>query len=417
MPQATTPYMPFDLNSRINPEASKQFTQNRAWAPSGDNNAQQVQSGLDTFQSTFQNLLGRPPTQEELSGFASKALFGAWNQPGNLNFSDTTNLANNYIQQAFGPQMAEHQQQQQMGQLGKYQGAIQDLISKQTQATSQDLMNPNSPTYQGFAGQMNNMGITPSSGAFQAGLGGVLGQSAANAQNQALGQFSLPAIGGAFQTGQQPYQFALGNSNIGRLNDLEDFSLQSSLAQKLAAQGAPSGLQSAMGMASGGAQGAGGLMQGGAAAKTATSYVCMELIKRGLLCDMDMDDFHIHIMPAMFKKGRAFWKYAMDGWRLVDAVNAKGLDWKTFKPLLFDRVMEEPDPCKAVDLYADACHQLCISSDRSLWDMRVYRTSFLDSLKFLPRLLTYKPFMEALYKCMRIKTLIIYDKPRCMVHR
>src|SRR5258708_5331998 len=166
-------------------------------------------------------------------------------------------------------------------------------------------------------------------------------------------------------------------------------------------------------MASGAAQGAGNLGQGAAGFKQATSYVCLELIRCNLICESDMDDFHVHIMPALFKKGRAFWKYAMDGYNLVQAVNVKGLNWKHFKPLLFDRVMEESDPCKAVDLYADACHQLCISAAPDLWDGRVFRSSLLDSAPFIPFLFFYTPFLKALWKCIRIKTLILYDRPRC----
>ena len=201
-------------------------------------------------------------------------------------------------------------------------------------------------------------------------------------------------------------------NDLSHLNQLQDFGLESSLAEKLANQAQPSGFEKGLGYASAASDIGANLAKAGPS-NYGTSYVCKELIRRGLICDMDMDDFHVHIMPAMFKKARAFWKYAMDGAKLVNAVNRKGLDWKHFKPLLFDRVMEEPDPCKAVDLYADACHQLCISADRSLWDPKVYRTSFLDSIPYLPFLFAYKPFLEALWKCIRMKTLILYDRPRC----
>ena len=271
-------------------------------------------------------------------------------------------------------------------------------------------------------------GMQDTTGAQSSGLNSSLGLV-----NQDYTTQSNLGIGGlsAYQSAlQQPLQQGINQTNTqqGQQNSLQNllttqgfdqnnFNQQSTLGQLLANQGSQSTLQSILGMASGTAQGGGSLMQGGAAASKATSYVCKELIKRDLLCESDMDDFHVHIMPAMFKKGRAFWKYAADGKALVDAVNAKGLDWKVFKPLLFDRVMDEPDACKAVDLYADACHQLCISADPELWDERVFRDSIWDSLIFLPRLLTYAPFIEALAKCIRIKTLIIYDKPRCEVHR
>lgn len=408
------------------------ITNNGAWGGGDQNNSnvQQVNSAVEMFMQQYKNLTGVAPTGQQIHDFAQNALAGAWGAPGDLTYSDNSNLANNYIQNSAGPQIAQHQQQQQSDQLGKTQQTIKDLVQQQTAASAADLTNPTGPTYQAFSGALNNLGITPSSGAFQAGLGGTLGQNASRSINSALGAVSLPAISGIQGMNQIPYQFAQGNSDLSHLNQVSDFGMEAELAKILASQGQMSGTQQILGNTFAGLNAGGNAAGGvgklisalgsggsGGSGGSQTSYVCMELIKRGLLCESDMDDFHVHIMPAMFKKGRAFWKYAMDGWRLVNAVNAKSLDWKAFKTLLFDRVMEEADPCKAVDLYADACHQLCISSDRSLWDKRVYRTSFWDSLIFLPRLLVYRPFMEALFKCVRIKMLFIYDKPRCVVHR
>lgn len=391
----------------------------QAWNQYGSQSGGQWDKGmsdLQLFGQSYYNMTGKNPTSDDYNNFLKQGLMGAPNSSLG-NYSDMSNLANNYVQNTYSPQIADYQKQQQQTQLGQTQQTIQDLVNKQTQSTTADLTNPTGPTYGQFSGMMNNMGITPSSGVFQAGLGGVIGQNAANAENQALGQVSLPAISGMQNTANYPFQIAGNNSDMSHINSEQDFGLQAQLAQILAKEGQPSGTQNMFGMATGAAGGAGSLLQGGSSAYNATSYVCKELIKRDLICQEDMDDFHVHIMPAMFKKGRAFWKYAVDGWRLVEAVNKKGLDWKVFKPLLFDRVMEEPDPCKAVDLYADACHQLCISSDRSLWDERVFRTSVTDSLIFLPRLLTYAPFIKALAKCFRIKTMFLYDKPRCEVHR
>ena len=291
---------------------------------------------------------------------------------------------------------------------------------------SQGLSNQQGVSNQGNAALTNilGQGMQDTANTYGSGLNSMLGIA-----NQGYGTQSglgMTGLNTQMQADQMPINLGLqqaqsqqsqGNALQNLLTqqgfNINDFNQQSTLGQLLANQSAPSTLQKDIGMASGAAQGVGALAQAAGPASTMTSYVCMELIKRGLLCQMDMDDFHVRIMPAMFKRARAFWKYAMDGKRLVDAVNAKGLDWKVFKPLLFDRVMEEPDPCKAVDLYADACHQLCISSDRTLWDERVYRNSVLDTFLFLPRLLFYKPFMDALWKTFRIKTAIIYDRPRC----
>lgn len=377
---------------------------------------EKINPAIDMFRQTYKSLTGQDPDLNQINDFAQNGLMSAVSNPGQFGYSDMSNLVNNYVQNSAGDQVAANQQQKQETQLGKTQQTIQDLIGKQTAATTAQLTDPNSPTYQQFSGMMNNLGITPSSGAFQAGLGGQIGQSAANATNAALGSVSLPAISGIQGMNQNPYGFAQQNSNLSHINSLGDFGLKAGYDQLAARDAAPSGLDKGLGYGASYLSGAGNAAVGSAALMQATSYVCWELIRRGLLCESDMEDFHIHIMPAMFKKGRAFWKYAMDGLNLVNEVNRKGLDWKVFKPLLFDRVMAEPDPCKAVDLYADACHQLCISSDRSLWDERVMRTSIWDSLRFLPLLFSYKPFREALGKCLIIKMMIIYDKPRCEVH-
>lgn len=323
-----------------------------------------------------------------------------------------------------------------------------DLLGQRMQSQRDQLMGQltTGPEGEAFRQKYNNLGLL-NSGAFNQGLSNQFGNLASQQQQDILnlgidqqnkltnaagagyGIQSDLALGGlnaqknAMQLpiNQGLGQFAQGqsqgnslaNSLMQRGFDVSDFSQQALLAGNLS-QGQGPGTLDYINAAF---NGAGNLGQAAGGAKTATSYVCKELIKRKLLCESDMDDFHVHIMPAMFKKGRAFWKYAMDGFRLVNAVNLRGLDWAVFKPLLFDRVMEEPDPCKAVDLYADACHQLCISSDRSLWDSRVYRTSVFDSLPFIPLLFAYQPFREALAKCIRIKMAIVYDKPRCGVHR
>lgn len=410
----------FDWNN-FGTGAQQRFTGQSPWGSGemGNPLEQGVSQGTQLFKQQFKNLLGRDPTADELGAFQVNALAGALPNGTNPGYGDLNGISQGYIQNTFGPEAAKYQQGQQQSQLSQSQQMIQDLIGKQTDATTKQLTDPSSPTYQAFAGRMNNMGISPSSGAFQAGLGGVLGQNASQAINSALGSISIPTIGGIQSLAGNPYEQSFKNSQgaLTDLNNIRDFNLQAILAKQLGSMGQPSGAQNILGMASGAAQGGGSLLQGGSAAKTATSYVCLELIRHGFLCESDMDDFHVHIMPALFKKGRAFWKYAMDGKRLVDAVNARGLDWKAFKPLLFDRVMDEADSCKAVDLYADACHQLCISADRTLWDPKVYRTSVLDSLRFLPLLFLYTPFLKALWKCVRPKMFWIYDKPACGAHR
>lgn len=372
---------------------------------------QQVSDAMNLFKTTFKNLTGQDATPDQIGQFAQGALYNSWIAPGELTYSDNSNLANNYVQNQFSPQIASYNQQQQTNQLQNTQQMIQDLVSKQTAAQAADLTNPNSPTYKSFAGLMNNMGITPDSGAFQEGIGGQLGSNAASAINAALGGVSMPALSGIQGMTNFPLQFASGNSNLGHFNEVSDFSLQALYDQLAARDAAPSGLDKGLGYGAAFLNGAGNAAIGSSALMNSTSYVCKELIKRGLISESDMDDFHVHIMPAMFKKGRAFWKYAMDGRALVDSANAVGLKWEFFKPMLFDHVMQKNDPCKAVDQYAKACKMIAWTTDPALWDERVFRTSFWDSLPFLPRLFCYKPFLEALWKCVRFKFAFLMDRP------
>jgi len=372
------------------------------------------QYGTD-FTQQFQNAVGRPPTPDEINQFYTQAVNPIMNTQAGFGATDPNAVASQYVPQAFQSQIQQNQQSQ----LPNLMNQISSLASGVGAQTASQLADPKSGAYQTFSGAMNNLGISPSSGAFQAGEGATVGNAASSTMQQLLSSLGGGAISGnqspSFQNlagmGQQA-----GQGMAGYNQSLNDFNLQAQLGRSLGEMSQPSGTMKDIGMASSLMQGIGSLGQGAGAASTATSYVCMELIKRDLLCESDMDDFHVHIMPAMFKKARAFWKYAMDGKKLVDAVNERGLDWKAFKPLLFDRVMEEPDPCKAVDLYADACHQLCISSDPSLWDGRVNRTSSFDSLPFLPLLFFYTPFLKALWKCIRVKMLFVYDKSRCEAH-
>lgn len=384
----------------------------------------QIGGDIDNFMSQFQNFVGRAPTQDEISKFENNWVIpntDSLRQPGSQILANTPAAIQQFLGQNFQQEANQQAQQQNQTATQNALGQIPGIVQNQVGALSADLTNPNSPTYQSFSGLLNNMGITPSSGAFQAALGGTLGAAGAQDTANLLGQIG----GGGLQAGQQlataPYMNTLGNlypmqqQYNNQAYDLENFGLESQLARQLANDSQPSGLQNALGYANAGSNIAKNLVTSGVQAQT-TSYVCKELIKRGLICESDMDDFHVHIMPAMFKKGRAFWKYAMDGQELVEAANLVGIKWDKFKPLLFDRVMAEPDPCRAVDLYADACHQICIRACYTLWDPKVYRSSFLDSFRFFPKLFTYKPFLEALWKCVKVRMAFVYDKPRCEVH-
>lgn len=341
---------------------------------------------LQDFTQQVQAVTGQAPTPEQINQFFTSQLtpMASQGQPGGydpIHPQDITSAIQQYVPTAFADQIGQHQQQSQSSALQKNIDTGQGLIDQAMGTFSKNLIDPNNPLYQQFSGQMNNMGITPSSGAFQAGLGGTLANRAADLQGTMMSTLGFPSLAGIQGLSGQANQNLQGAAPVAQQNlttqqnSLGDFGRMQAIAQMLQNQMEPSGFDKNLGRAASAGQAAQGVGTGMAGVSQVTSYVCKELIKRDLICEQDMDDFHAHIMPAMFKKGRAFWKYAVDGWRLVNAVNIRGLDWSVFKPLLFDRVMDEKDPCKAVDLYADACHQLCISSDRSLWDERVYRTS------------------------------------------
>jgi hypothetical protein len=361
---------------------------------------------INQFRQAYKNLTGTDPGVQDIQNFVQQAGVSSAGLPGDLSFQDLSSLANNYVQQTYPNQVSQYSQQQQTDQLGKTSGLINNLVSSVTGNAAKLFSDPKSDVYRSFSGAMNNMGITPSSGAFQAGAGGALAGTANDAINKALETVGIPAIGGIQGQSNMPFQMAGNQNGLGHLNELGDFGLKAAYDQLAARDAAPSGLDKGLGYGASFLGAAGSAGQGIGAASQVTSYICKELIARGLIFEQDMHDFHAHIMPAMFQKGRAFWKYAMDAGWLAFAINRREDSaeiWKTFKPDLFDRVMTELDPCKAVDLYSEACMRLCQIAAPDLWDEKVYRTSFLDSLLFLPRLLTYRPFLEALRKAIRVK--------------
>lgn len=398
-----------------------QGVQNRNWDPNAQGFMQDVLSRYGTqFAGAFKNSTGQDPTSDDYSKFFSNIGEQVQHSPagyGGTSYSDIQNLITPYIQNQYGQQVQQNQQQQQTNNLQQNQKTIQGLIDQSTAANTKAFTDPNSDTFKSFSGNLNNLGITPSSGAFQAGLGSALGQGAVQAENQALSQFDIPSVGAIQQTAGAPYQNDLANMYPGlqqygqQQSNLYDFNLQSDLAKQLASSGSPSGFQTGFGQAVSGLGAAGNAAQGGAAAYQATSYVCMELIKRGLCSEYHLDLLHYNSFPAMFKKARAFWGYAMNGKKIVDACNKAGIDWSLFKEKLINIPLHERDAVKVVEKYTEACKELCMIGDPSLWDERYLRTSLVDSLPFIPLLFTYKPFLKVMIKVLRMKCLFLIDLP------
>lgn len=335
--------------------AMQEFSSNPAWRSGqlSDGNVQQVGTAMNLFQTQFKNLVGRDPTPQEVNGFAQNALYGAWNQPGDLTYGDSSGLANSYISNNFGPQEAQYQQQQQTDQLGKSQTQVQDLINKTMGNTASQLTDPTSQLYQQLSGSMNNLGITPSSGAFQSGVGSTIANSGMNAQNAALQAIGIPGIQNIANTGQAPYNqsFGSGQTALGNLEGINNFSMQAELAKLLASQGQPSGAQNILGMAGGAAGGAGSLLSGGAQAYQAT-WICTQLKQEGLLSDDEIKVLHDHLYKAFWSRPFKFVGYLLFGKLLVYLANKYNTNWRLWKQEFYDEVMEEADPVRAVDVYA-----------------------------------------------------------------
>lgn len=325
---------------------------------------------IDTFKQAYKNLTGNDPGTPEIAAFIQNAGVSSAGLPGDLSYGDLSSLANNYIQQTFPQQVSGFAQQQQTDQLGKTQQSIQDLISKSTATTAADLTNPNSPTYQSFSGLMNNMGITPSAGAFQSGMGGVLAQNAANVGNAALGGVTLPALSGIQGLSGFGLQQAQGNSNLGHLNQLGDFGLQQQLAQMLQQQSEPSGFEKNLGYANTAAN-IGGNAAKGTAAMAQITWVCTAMRENGVLSANDVEQLHDHLYPSKWKRWVKFLGYFLFGKLAVGLANDAGVNWADWRDLFYDRVMAEPDSLKAVALYEEAFWMLVKDSvGVLLWEVK-----------------------------------------------
>lgn len=337
------------------------------------NTSSKLQQMSDQFSGMFRNAVGRDPNPDELSSMFENIGGAVGSSPSgfsNTSYADFQNLFNPYIQNTYGQQIQQNQQQQQQTQLGTAQQQIQDLIKKQVSSTASDLTNPNSPTYQAFSGQMNNLGITPSSGAFQAGLGATLGQAGANDISAALGGVSLPAISGQMATAQAPYQMSMQNmypglsSYGGRQNDIYDFMLQSDLGQKLFDQSQPSGFEKGLGYANS----ASNIVSNLASTKKNT-WICTAMWKNKVLASDEVDRLHNHLFKSFFKKFWKFMGYFAIGRFVVLLAEINNVNWEEWRPLFYDRVISEKDSLKAVDLYEDAFWTLTKWAWREKWHL------------------------------------------------
>ena len=291
MPDVTT------IPAGVDPQIWQQLINaSGGWGPEANQSDPEM---VSTFQQQFQNLTGQAPTADQINQFLSQAAIGLAGQAGTPTYGDMSNLTQAYIQQNYPQQVQQTAQQNQMSSLNSIVGQATPLINNEVATQAKNLTDPNSPTYQSFSGMLNNLGITPSSGAFQSGLGGTLGSSASSDIQSLMSSLISPALGTAQGASSQPYNQMLGQiyPSLGALStqniNQNNFQEQSNLAQQVAATGQPSGFASDIGMASGSAGGVGSLLSGGAQAYKAT-WICTAMRKAGVLTQEEVDKLHNH---------------------------------------------------------------------------------------------------------------------------
>ena len=372
---------------------------------------------INAFQDVYSNYLGGEMAgPEEINKYLSQQLGGQvhpdWVDPYQLAQSYVPNAYATKletIQKAKAEQETEKLEEKQKQSLTENTGLLENALAGARKAgTEYYTTGAGSDILKGY---YNNMGLL-NSGAFSQGLGGVLGENEATLQNQAFQNFYLPTLMGlqanpqnAFNLGQS-YNQSLGNlaqnqsQMIGQQNQSgRDFGIQAALLRQMLQMQQPSGAQNAIGYASAALNGVGNTMQGyGSIAQgKKASYICYELINRGILKPLHLDALHFKIFKAIPLRARAFWHYARHGVELVNAANVAGIEWIEWAPLFYDRVMAAKTAREAIDLYIDATKKLCLKVAPHLWDERVMRGSVIDSIIYTPRVLCYWPYVRAFF--------------------
>lgn len=326
----------------------------------------------DQFAGMFKNMTGRDPGDDDMSKMFQSLggeVGGSALGFGGTGFSEFQNLMNPYIQNTYGKDIQNYQTQSQSDNLNKTSTMVQDLVNKTMGNTAAAFSDPTSKIYQTFSGGMNNLGITPSSGAFQAGAGSTIANSGLEAANAGLSSVGLPQIANIAGTANAPYAMSMQNmypglNSYGKRNgDMYDFNLQSELGQRMADQMAPGWAEKyAMPLATATIQ-AGGNVGSKAVSPT---WICTELKNRGLLSDLEVDSLHSHLYKAFWKCPLKFVQYIAFGKLLVWLGNSTGTDWAVWKPEFYDYIIEEADPLGAVRKYESACWSLFSNVRRRL---------------------------------------------------
>jgi hypothetical protein len=311
------------------------------------------------FAAMYQNLTGQAPTSDVMNSFYSNIGTGILNSPGGesgSNYASDQALITPYIQNTYGPQITANQTAQQNTALAGTQATDQNLVNQMNTNTQDFLTSPQST--QAIEGNLNNSGML-NSGGYTNDLASLMSQGALQNQNSVLQGVTIPASNNLLSTLSSPYGQTVQNSNSnltgygGTQNGIQNFDMESSLAQLLASQGQPSSLQSILGLATGSAGGAGSLLSGGAQAYKAT-WICTAMQRDGVLMKSEVTRLHDHLFPAFWPRFWKFMGYFVFGKLLVLAANSVGVDWSVCRPMFYDRVIAEPDSVKALDLYESA---------------------------------------------------------------
>jgi hypothetical protein len=319
---------------------------------------------LQDFTQQVQAVTGQAPTADQINQFFTSQMTPAASQaqPGGynpINPQDITSMIQQYVPTAFAPQIQQYQQGQQTQALNQNMNTGENMINQAMSGFANNLTNPNNPMYQNFSGNMNNMGITPQSGAFQAGLGGTIANQENQMQQALMSTLGAPTLAGIQGLSGQANANLQGaaptaQANLtGQQNQLSDFGREQAIAQYLQNQMQPSALQKDIGMAAGAGQAVGGLGQGLAGAHQLT-WICTAMRKHGVITQSEIAQLHKHLFMARWKMPLKFLGYLLFGKLLVWRAESKGVDWRIWKPLFYDEPMRESDPIEAVKLYESA---------------------------------------------------------------
>ena len=325
----------------------------------GMTNVQQLNEFANTFAQLYQNMTGQPPSQQVMDQYLQNAGYQQFMQPGLASYGDISQQAQAYIQNQFPQQVQAGSTANQQNQLGTTEQGLNQLVNSTMGNVASNLANPSGSTYQAFSGNMNNLGISPSSGAFQAGAGSTVANAGTNALNAGLSAVGLPALSNIQGLSSQPAQNTLNNlyPSLNNLQQETEFNQQMQMAQNLASQGQPSSFQKTFGDVTSGLNAAGNAAKGGASLAGLT-WVCTAMWRHHVLAASEVDRLHKHLFRALFKR---FWKFAgyfLFGKLVVWGAEWVKIDWEKWRPDFYDNVIAEPDPVKAVDLYESAFFEL-----------------------------------------------------------